>query len=92
MAKTFSGRMEFDQDVNLWVSRASDQLAQDVRTTPFRRGILKRKAQVRTIYDPYGKPVCQVRLNDVGSAEHEFDNHQDAVARPLPIEMKLFGK
>ena len=84
---TFTGTEEYNPEVNLWVCRTADALAAETKTSTFRRGLLKRKTVYRTIYDHYGRPVCQVKVDDAGNSQHEFDNHQDATARPEPIRL-----
>ena len=85
----FTGDAAYDAEVNLWVCRQSELIADEIKGAKFRRGLLKRKPTTRTIFDRYGRPICKVKVNDSGSSEHEFDNHQDAVARPSPVKMSL---
>ena len=87
--KTFTGKMEYDPEVNLWVARQAAEIQTDIRNARFVPGILKRRRRVKTLFDRHGHPVCKVTVNDSGQgAEHEFDSHQDAVAMPLPIILK----
>ena len=92
----FTGDAAYDAEVNLWVCRQAEAAADEIRSSKFRRGFLKRKPITRTIFDRYGRPICKVKVNDSGIAtEHEFDNHQDAVVRPEPVIpdlLALLGK
>ncbi len=81
-------KQEFDPEVNLWVARRAQEIGNEVRNTKHRKGMLKRRRKPITIYDQYGNPVAQIKISDTGSTEHEFDNHQDAMARPLAITPK----
>ena len=78
-------KQEYDPEVQMWVARRAQEVGEEVRSSGFRRGLLKRRRKPITVYDQFGRPVAKVRITDTGSTEHEYDNHQDATARPLPI-------
>lgn len=74
-----------DPETKLWVAKRAEQAATEIRDASFRRGLLKRRRKPITIYGPHGKPVGEIRVHEqTGSTEHEYIDHQDAVARPLP--------
>jgi len=89
MPTAFTGDFAYDNEVNLWVTSASEEMAREVKGSKFRLGFLQRKNKTRTIYNHFGKPIAQVRCSDLGHSEHEFDNHQDAVVRPEPVTTLL---
>lgn len=81
-------KQEYDPEVNMWVARRAREVGEEVRSAPYRKGILNRRRKPITIYDQYGKPIAKVKIHDTGSTEQEFDNHQDANARPLSVVPK----
>lgn len=80
------GKMKQDMNSGLWVRANSDDIAKDIKASKFRKGIWRR-GKKRTIYNAYGRPICEVRVSDFGNSEHEYDDHQDAVARPDPVSL-----
>ena len=81
-------KQEYDPEVNLWVAQRAKEVGEEVRNAKYRKGMLSRRKKPITIYDQYGKPAAVIRVNDMGSTEHEFDNHQDAAARPHAASTK----
>ncbi len=79
---------EYDPEIGMWVAKSADSMALEMKGHSFRRGILKRRNYRKTIYNQHGKPIAQVHVHDSGNTEHEFDNHQDGVARPDPVHPK----
>ncbi len=80
---------EYDPEVNLWVAKSADAMAREQAEGSFVRGMLKRRKRKRTIYNQYGRPIAQIVMSDSGNTEHEFDHHQDAIARPLPARPRV---
>ncbi len=88
MLKTFRGQATQDEN-GLWVTRKATEFAHDMRTQKARRGMFKRKDRKRTVYGPTGRPIAVVHVSGFGNTEHEFDNHQDAVARPHTVKVSM---
>lgn len=67
--------------LGLFVRATTDELAREIKAARFQKG-LWRRGRRKTIYSGSGKPICEVTVSDFGNSEHEYDDHQDAVARP----------
>ena len=83
----FTGRV--DPETNLAIVRTADAHAEEMQNVPFRRGLLQRTNQRRTLYDQYGNPLADLKVHDSGNTEVEFDEHQDATVRPQPVRLQL---
>ena len=88
MGKDWYGQ-EFDPELKLWVARDADVMANEMRSRNFIKGLLNRRKATKTIYNQYGRPIGQIKMSDSGNTEHEYDNHQDGTARPLPIVLPI---
>ncbi len=73
----------------LWVARKASEFAYDMRTQKARPGLFQRQNRKRTVYGPSGKPIAVVHVSGFGNTEHEYDDHQDAVARPDPVKLSM---
>lgn len=85
-AITWRGKMRHDPRTKLWVTRTAEELALEAKTARWRRGMWRR-GKKKTVYGPTGRPIAEVRVSDFGNTEHEYDDHQDAVARPDPVKL-----
>lgn len=81
------GKMKQDPRTHLWVKAQSDVLAAEETGHKFRRGFLRRRGFKKTLYGPSGRPVAQVNIHGSGNSEAEFDDGQDAVARPDSLQV-----
>lgn len=79
---------EYDPEIKMWVAKKADAMAWEMKGRNFVKGLLQMRRSRRTIYNQFGRPVGQIKMSDSGNTEHEFDNHQDAVARPLAVVPK----
>lgn len=85
MTVTWRGRMS-QNETGLWVRQQSDLLAVEVKSSRFRKGLLW-GGRKKTIRDNAGNAIGQIRVSDFGNSEHEYKDHQDAVARPNPVSV-----
>jgi hypothetical protein len=86
MTVTWRGKLKFDPGLKLWVRQNADELAREIQTTKWRRGLWNR-GRKKTIYNAYGRAVGEVNVHDSGNSEHEFDDHQDAVVRAPVVKV-----
>ena len=86
MPKPFRGKAQQQED-GLWVARKAAEMARDMKTTKTRPGMVQRSDRRKTVYGPSGRPIAVVKVHGSGNTEHEYDNHQDAVARPDPVKI-----
>lgn len=88
MTKPFAGTAAQTEE-GLWVARRAQQLADETQATRARPGLLQRRDRHETVYGPTGRPIAKVKVSDWGNTEHEFDDHQDAVARPRTVTASM---
>lgn len=89
MGVVVRAQTEWDPEINLWVISQANAMATEKKNARFIRGLLQRRNTTKTIYDRYGRPICKVKCSDFGNTEHEWENHQDAIARPDAVEFKF---
>jgi hypothetical protein len=89
---TDTGLMVIDAEKVWEITQTSDALAAEQQATKFRTGLLQRKPRevmIRNLGGPASNTSMVIKLSDWGNSEHEFDDHQDAVARPDHLLYKM---
>jgi len=81
---SWRGKLKQDPGTGLFVRATADDMAAEVKARRFRKGFLNR-SKSKTIYSSSGRPIVEVRVDEAGNSEHEYDDRQDAVARPGPV-------
>lgn len=77
------------RESGLLVASESARLAAKQKAERTRTGMLKRRPVEKVLHLPDGRTMV-VRIDDSGTAaEHEFDDHQDAIVRPDTIRYSL---
>lgn len=86
------GLLVIDADKVAEIRRLSEAKAADVKARKFRPGMLHGKPRdilVTNVGGPASGVSMVIRTSGAGNSELEYDDRQDAVARPDPIRYSL---